>query len=601
VNVQNSGGVIFGSVDFSGVAAGGVTFTNSGTGRWQAGGASVFGGGDDTLTFASDLQTVAPGIVQDKVLAGASINFGAGNDLLDVHTALDVGDLSNVGAMLDFGTGSDTVNNSGALSIDGPVTFANLEAFNNSGVLYLGANQINGLIDFSNGDTAADDVLSMPGATFTGSGLSRIVAAAHFDSSTQVGCSNPTGAADCLYLPGGTTAGSTLLTLINAGADATQGGFNPVGVTVVDVNGGTSHASDFTLDPNSEGYVVDPRYGGVIRRPGLFVYSLRYDAATQRHIVVGLPRSETMEYAMLGSAAQSVWHMTTDTVNNRQTDLRASSEGEVWMRASGEYSKRDVSTAVTSLSETFTFDDSFKQYAGTIMGGMDFAHGEGDGYSWVLGGQIGYVSSSFDLDASPSSGRLTGATGGVYGSYWSDRLFVDGTVNSNFLTLDYDAPGLGSKTNTWVRSVGAQLDSGMRFMVTDTVFAEPLATFAFAHTTFEELSLAGGEVKPADADSRRAALGLRVGADLLGGPLNVRYYASGRAWHEFAGKYRGIVANPGLDVPLTDDASGSFGEANAGISVFNDDHTATGFLDAGAKFGDGYSAVDLNLGMRMRW
>jgi len=609
VNVQNSGGVIYGAVDFSGVAAGGVTFINSDDGYWRAGGASTFSASGDTLIFASTLQTTINGqIPQNRILSGASVDFGGGDDLLEIQTGLNIGrsttfNVPDLGALIDFGSGVDTLNNKGILSVEGPVTFARLEALNNSGILYLGSAGFldNYIVDFFHGDTGSNDVLTAPGATFTGSGTSRVVAALHFDTSTQEGCAAPTGAGDCLYLPDGATAGSSLLTLINAGESATQGGFNPIGVTLIDVGGGTSAASHFTLDPNSEGYMVDPIYGPAISRPGLFRYVLRYDADTQRHNVVGLPRSEALEYVVLGSAAQSIWYMTSAAVTDRQTDLREGTEGSVWMKASGEYSKRDIANSVSAFADTYAFDNSYKLYAGTLMAGMDFITGHSGGYDYVLGGQIGYVGSSFDLNASPSSGQFTGATGGVYGSVWDGKLFLDGTLNTNFLTLDYDAPGLGSKTTTWLRSVGAQLEGGRRFMLTPKIFAEPLATVAFVNTAFEEISLDGGEVTPDEASSQRAALGLRLGADMFGGPLKVRYFVTGRAWQEFGAENEGVVFNPGQDLVVSDDAAGSFGEAQAGLSLFNADQTIAGFLTSGVKFKDGYNAVDLDLGLRLRW
>jgi hypothetical protein len=416
----------------------------------------------------------------------------------------------------------------------------------------------------------------------------------------QEGCATVTFG-DCLDLRGASTAGVTLLTLNDVSANtATQGGFDPVGITLVDVTGaGTSAAGDFVLDPNSAGYVAD--YGGAISRPGLFVYALRYDAANQRHNLVGLPRASVLEYAMLPGAARSIWQMTTDTTLGRQTDLRAGSEGEVWLRATGEYSKRDVSTGFENFGDTFTFDDAYKLYAGTIIAGMDLISGTSSGYDYVLGAQLGYVGSSFDLDASDSSGRMTGATGGVYGSFWNSRFFFDGTFNTNFLTLDYDQPSLGSKTNTWLRSVGAQGEAGMRLMLGERFYAEPLADAAFSYTTFEELSLAGGEIRPDDAQSRRAALGLRLGADYPGQSVNWSYFLTGRAWHEFDGDSRVVVKNPGADLVYADDFSGTFSEFEAGLNLSNDSGTVSGFVTSGVKAQGGYSAVDLSAGVRLRW
>src|SRR5690606_30675761 len=119
--------------------------------------------------------------------------------------------------------------------------------------------------------------------------------------------------------------------------------------------------------------------------------------------------------------------------------------GSLWMRVAGEYTKRDVATAFSVFGDDFTFDNSYKLYAGTVIGGLDLISGRTGAFEDVLGAQIGYVGSSFDLTASPSSGKFTGATGGVYGSLWNSRAFLDAALNINGLTLDYDTPGLGSK------------------------------------------------------------------------------------------------------------------------------------------------------------
>lgn len=575
VNIQNTGGTVNGRVDFSGVTGSRVLFNNTGStatgGRWTASGASVFTGFDDTINMAG----------------------------LALNTAAD-------GTTIDFGAGTDTLNMSSRLVVNGEVTLTNLEAFNNSGVIYFGGTSGTAT------DSAADDVLRMAGGTFTGSGDSRIAVDVFLGAETQAGCETLTGAGDCLDLRGGSTAGSTagatLVTVTNLALGNTfgeneiaLGEYNPVGVTVVDVGSGVSAAGHFVLDPNSVDYAEDPAYGGIISRPGLFAFALRYDAANQRHVFVGVPRTATMEYAMLPGAARSVWYMTSQAITDRQGDLRGGTQGTVWLRARGEYSKRDISTELAVFDDTLAFDNSYKLYAGTIIGGMDLISGTSGGYDYVLGAQLGYVGSSFDLDAAESSGRMTGATGGVYGSVWTPRFFLDTTFNTNFLTLDYDAPAFGSKTNTWLRSVGAQAEAGMRYMLGERMYVEPLAAAAFVYTTFEEVSLFGGEIRPDDAQSRRAALGLRVGADYPGQSVNWSYFLTGRAWNEFDGESVVVVNNPGDDLVYGDDFSGTFSEFEAGLSLANDAGTLSGFVTTGVKAQDGYSAVDLSTGLRLRW
>ncbi len=618
-------GGIIGRVDFSGVTAGAVLLDTSGFGRWEAAGASVFSNQNDVVTF--------DGIVMNTLEAGGSIDFSGGADTLNVNTRFTSGgevrlgagadvvnvaglfvanagavnfgadsDVLNVsgsfianGTTLDFGAGQDAFNLSGVLAVNG-LTLSGLEAFNHSGTLYLGGTSGTAT------DDAANDVLRMSSGTFTGSGAGRVVMDAYLDGGAQPGCAVLTGAADCLDLRGASTTGVTTLSLNNLAPDALLAGYDLAGMTLVDVGGGTSASGHFVLDPGSAGYVDDPLYGGVIARPGVFVYALQYDPDTQRHAIVGLPRRGVIEYAVLSGAAQSIWRMTSEAVADRQTDLRNGvGEGSVWVRAAGEYTDREVATSFDTLSETITLDNSYSLYAGAILGGIDLISGVSGGVEYVAGAQIGYVGSSFELNEGSSSGQFTGATGGVYASAWSEWFFADGAVSLNGLTLNHEQPGLRAKTNTFVNSIGAAAEAGIRTRLTERTFAEPLFAASWARTSFEEISLNGGEVQPADAESLRAALGLRLGATLAGDDISATWFVTGRAWHEFEGETRGVVHNLGTDLPLSDELTGAFGEAELGLNIYNAANTLSGFLTSGVKWKDGYSAVNLSLGARMAW
>ena len=617
LQVTNDSGYVIGAVNFSGVTGPGVTFDmrgNGGVGRWLMRGASVFSAGADTLTLG--------GVVNNELDAGASVALGAGADTFSIAGLLanagtiDFGTGNDTltatrlfgtkGTTLNFGDGADTFNLSGLLSVSG-LTISGLETFNHSGLIIMGLGSLTSAGGFqeiiTQSDEVGDDVLKLNGAAWTGSGDARILLDAVLGKGVQAGCETPTGAADCLDLRGGSTAGVTTLTVHYGGGDNDLGAYTPVGATVVDVSGGTSAAEHFVLDPNSSGYVVDPVLGPSLERPGLFRYILDYDAQTQRHVIIGLPRGELLEYAILSGAAHSIWHMTTETVTDRQTDLRDGAEGgSLWVKAAGESTQRDVMTTFEGVSRNYAVDNSYNLYAGVILGGMDFATGSSGGFDYVLGGQIGYVSSSLDLDESDSSGRFSGGTGGVYGSLWSTSLFLDGTVNFNGLTLDYESLALGGiKTTTFLNSIGAAAEGGWRATLTENTFAEPLAAVSWVRTTFEEVSLSGGEIAPSAAESLRAGLGMRLGATLAGETVSASYFVTGRSWYEFEGESRGFVHNSGADLPFADEFTGAFGEAELGVNVSNASNTLSGFLTSGVKWKDGYSAVNLSLGVRMAW
>lgn len=583
VTVDNTNGLVVGGVDFSGVTAGGVVFDNPGNGPT--------GGGQGGIILAQGGRWLAAG---DSVFSGQADT---------VNLAGFRSHSMELGTTIDFGDGSDVLNMTGILVAKGAV-ITNLEAFNNAGAIFFGgeADRSSGAVAESDG--AADDLLSMQGATFTGSGASHLYMDVILGGVQRAGCEVVIGVGDCLDLRDGTTAGSTILTIRDVSPGAQLSGYLPQGLTLVDVSGaGSAAAEHFTFDVASTGGYVHPVYGPAFDRPGAFVYMYRYDAENQRHVLISQPKDRSLfDYAVLTGAAQSIWHLTSGTVTSRQTDLRDGAEsGSVWLRTAGEVTRRDTAVTFDGWDGPLSFDNSYNLYAGTIMGGMDLLSGARGAFDYALGAQIGYVSSSLDMEESESSGRFTGATGGLYASLWSDWFFLDSTVNLNGLALDFKHPVLGSKTTTYVNSVGVSAEAGTRTGLTENTFAEPLMAASWVRTSFEEISLAPGEVELADAESLRAGLGLRLGATLPGETVSASYFVTGRGWYEFEGESEGLVHNPGADLPFADELTGAFGEAELGVNIYNASNTFSGFGAAGVKWKDGYNAVNLSLGLRLAW
>ncbi len=616
VRVQGTTGTLGGYVDFSGVTAGGTAINLSG-GNWSVSGTSMFTGFNDTVTVAAGSMTLSD---------NAAMQFGAGNDSLTVSSGTQTW---NAGSQVQFGSGSDsltlngrvrmlgatigfggdagdTMNFGGTMVMDG-LTVQGVQTFNLSGLIIMGGGRTgtgnNPPIDYVNSDDKADDVLVVTGGTFTGLEGARILMDVRMEAdSVQAGCATLTGAADCLDLRGASTAGRTLLTINSLSPGAAQGAYAATGITLVDVAGsGTSAAGHFALDPNSEGHTVDRTFGEIIARPGLIGYGLRYDAANQRHVLAGLPRADVLDYSVLGGATHSIWHMTAEAVTDRQADLRALSEGSIWVRVTNDHAKRDQVTEFVSFGETFAQDVSYSLDATTLMAGMDLVQGSGDGVHHTVGVQAGYVTASADLSVGTSNADFTGATAGLYGGLWSDRWYLDGALNLNLLAVNHNSFGLGSKTNTRTESLGAKAEGGYRLRFGEGWFAEPMATVAWVTSRFEELSLAGGEIKPDDATSLRGALGVRLGADITGEILQGRYFVTGRLWSETDGQSDVTVSNPGEPFSLEDEFSGTFRELEIGLALGNKSDTLSGFISAGLKDKRDYDAVNISAGFRLNW
>ena len=181
---------------------------------------------------------------------------------------------------------------------------------------------------------------------------------ADLGATVQTSCATLT-AADCFSLTGGTTTGSTLIKITDNSPNA-FGAFNPGGIVLVDVTGGTTSASNFSLDPNSSHWRADPSSPDGVLDKGLFMYDLILDPATKQHELVGVPDGEAFEFTTLGQAAQSAWYQTTGTWSDRQADLRdqagdISENGYgVWMRISGGAASRDSAVWSSTFSDWYS-------------------------------------------------------------------------------------------------------------------------------------------------------------------------------------------------------------------------------------------------------
>ncbi|MGE5501310.1 MAG: autotransporter domain-containing protein [Ignavibacteriales bacterium] len=547
----NNSGTLLGAVDFTG--SGSLAFTNSGV--WRTAMMSVFTAGGDTLTNSGVIAT-----------SGATT--------------------------IDFGAGSDTLTNSGRLVAGqggaSTLTLANLETFANSGLVLFGSN------DWMTTDGEANDRLVAAGTTFTGSGASTLAMDVDLGAAAQANCSAAT-VADCFDLTGGSTAGSTLIRVSDTGDSA--GALNTAGIVLVDVHGGTSHAADFTLDPTSAGYTVDPTLGAGLEK-GLFLYQLDYDAANQRHRLVSLPNSRAFEFAPLAASAQSVWYTSVGSWFDRQADLRdtlaAGDTGPgVWIKLAGANDNRDA----TSAYGPYAFNISNKQTTFAALAGIDLLHGASGGQGYVVGLTAGELNSDVQFKASHRSAKLEGQSYGAYATWLSNSFFLDAIVQQNDLDLR-DNAAFGAKGK--VKSTGGQVEGGWR-MPFASLSVEPLASLAYVRTKFDDLALPGATLHTEEAKSLRGSLGVRVSGDTDLHSATLKWQATGRVWDEFEGKNRAVLISNGQSVGMPDDVSGAFGDVGVGVSLYAPSGHVSTFLNTGLKFKDDYRSTNTAIGFRVQW
>jgi len=516
-----------------------------------------------------------------------------------------------VATSFDFGAGADVFANAGLLVVGEPtlgastLTITGLETWNNSGRIVFGST---GTTLTAVSDGAIDDRILASGATFTGSGSSLLAMDANLGATTQTSCA-VLAAADCLSLTGGSTAGSTSI-LVNDISPNAFGAFNPTGIVLVDVSGaGTTAATHFSLNAASDFWRADLNSADGVLDKGLFFYDLTLNGNKQ-HVLVGLPDGEAFEFTTFGQSVQNIWYTTTGTWFERQADLRDQLEGidgqgaGIWVKIAGSSAERDLENSYDLFGVTYSFDTSYDQSTVALIGGLDFMGG-GSGRAWVIGGQIGFVDSNVNFDASPTMTAFDGMTYGLYGTYVSGQFFVDAIVNGNSLDYSHQAVSLNpAGPNIYsgsVNSLGVQVEGGWSMPLGANGFFEPLGSFAYVSSDIDAVSLPGATIDWDDQTSMRLSLGGRVGLNADHGTFSSKWSVVARYWNEFEDSNGILITSAGPDLALGDDFSGSFGEVGGSVNVFGADDRFSAFLNLGVKFKDDYQSTDASLGLRWRW
>lgn len=583
--VVNNGGTLRGRVDFSNLTGtNNVTFNNTSSTSWHTTGTSTFSAGNDTLT------NTAPGLIATS--ATTTFAFGA-----------------------DTGAGTkDTFTNQGTLVAGefagaSNLVLTGLENLNNSGTVVFGS--LSGSAPFVSDNETNDRISAATGTKFTGSAGSLFVLDATLGNSTQTTCA-AAAVADCLSITGGSVTG--VQTLIRVNDTNTQAAtYNPTGIVLVDVNGGTSALANFELDTGSEWYASKPVIGPVLDK-GLFFYDLVYDGANQRHLLVGVPDVEAFEFSVYGAAAQGLWYDSTQTWFDRQADLRdqiagrspdGSARAAVWLKAIGSWTDRDLTQSVTILGTTYTFDVSHEQDTAGLIGGVDFLNLRDGNRAFVLGLQFGYVDSDIRFSSTATRADLNGIVAGLYGTYLSGPLFVDVIVNGNWLQMDADIPSIPGPPTPFtsqghIDTVGGQIELGYTMALGSSGFWEPLATLSYVSANFRDMSVPGGSVIYDDQVSFRGSLGVRLGANADFQFYKVKLNLTGRVWDEFDGGNSSVIST-GTPFAMLDDFSGVFGEVGAGLNVFSNNSGLSAFTNVSVKFDSDYQNTSVTAGFRYQW
>lgn len=616
--VGHFNGAVGGSMDLSGLDGNATFNVNATDGRgWVTAGTSLFAQGNDTINIAAS-----------GGLYAGQYNLG-----------FDSGDTST---SFDFLTGTNTINNEGVLIV-GPSRFrnreiaatlelVNLDSFNNSGLITLGQNRNN--TNFGTGvsppadvpDEFADDVLAMQGAAFTGSGDSRIVFDVLLtgglqgqDSCARIGGgNNRLPAADCVDLRNGTTAGHTLVEVHDT-VPGDRGAFFPDGIVLIDVSGtGTSAAGHFSLSPDSSQY--RDVFGGVVDK-GLIFYPLIYDAENQQQKLYGVPNDSALQQPLIAHGAEQVWRTATAGWFDRQADQRdvdraVGNGGGIWFRANSDSGDRSVGSEVPVAGETLVWNNSHQLDTWSATFGVDLVSSASADRAWVFGGMAGYAHGEMRYDASPNSVKMDGMSVGLYGSYLSGGLFVDTVINTTWMNLHQDIPGLnlfpaGTLVSTKLSSLGGRVEAGWRFGEGQATI-EPLIGFAHVGTSFDDYEVPSRDpgrkalsLSYEDQTSTRASVGLRTTLSNRSEAVRVKLTLTGRYIREFDEEAEMSIVSAGPEgspvAPVTGVFGPNFTDLTAGLTIANATGKIAALVNGNLKYGNDYDSFGLSAGFRYQW
>jgi outer membrane autotransporter protein len=471
---------------------------------------------------------------------------------------------------------------------------------------------------------------------------------------TQLGA--PGSSSDRLVV-GGNVGGLTEIKVndVNPG----PGGFNPVGITVVKVEGTVASGSSstaFNIDPTTPGYIppgIVFNLGAI--QKGAFVYPLIYNGANDpAYMLFGLPGPFLLQAPVFAAAAQNIFDATTDGWYDRQEETRncmrhgfaaaglahgggadlakappvqlPQCEPGVWTKLIGSWTHQNGFVDLAQLGPLFSgmrFDTSFHQGTGGVMVGLDYGFTDlaSRTDSLVLSIMGGYINSMVNFNSPnafssgsplpPSDTSLTFSGGTVAGSatYMNGGFFADALLKADFLSMNIgNIPGnfcsgaistlcnQSAQSTTW----GVLGDIGYRFEL-GRYFIEPIATVEWARNHIDNVNLVASAVTVEFGNNDM----LNVGGGLRGGGVimddRVHYLDAsiiGRVWDRATDNPTVNFVNLGPSFRLSENFQGVYGEAAIQLDWLNRFSGWSAYLRADAKFNDQFQTFTGNLGVR---
>jgi hypothetical protein len=262
----------------------------------------------------------------------------------------------------------------------------------------------------------------------------------------------------------------------------------------------------------------------------------------------------------------------------------------LWAKISGSHIDGDATLDLGVLGEQ---DSDTDQEVYSILGGADMRFSPDSPFRFGLFG--GYVTSNLDFDLGSSSVDYEGGVLGAYGAWNNGAWYADVTVKGDLLNTEYSFDGTDVDADVW--NAGVAANTGYRFNMGPGFF-EPIASFAYVHTSVDDVTSGTGSVSFSEGDSLRAGAGARIGTSFATGGAITELSVLGKVWNEFEDANEITVSDGVNTSTFSDDISGLFGEASATLMISNADRSLSGFVTGGGKWGDNFNSYNAQVGVR---
>ncbi len=506
--------------------------------------------------------------------------------------------------------GNCLYNNYAVINVFGNTQFKNLDLFSNS----------QGIINMQDGTINTLEVSgSSGGPTFystSGYGDGHLAV----DVNLISGAFNP-GEHDLFKIDGFTDSGGTAVTVHDL-LPGTMPTYDPThGIPIVQIVGsGSGDAQTFYLE------------NGPIQK-GFWQYALEFAPSGGQTVsgsdsvsgddewqLVMQPGQASSELPTLMTAIQSVGVNTLGLWLDRQADLRAqlggdgpsadlgdghhvkptadvpgmaSISGGVWTKLLAGQANRDSSTIYNGID----YDTSYNQSLFGFLSGIDFAHADGNGGTWFIGPMAGYTSANTNFGGGASAG-LTAFTVGGYLTYLNGGLHVDTVAKADLGSIDYKLSG--DSDNLATTSLTASAEAGYRISSGGRGFFEPMAAFAYSHTSIADGTVLGSTISFGDGNSYRAQAGLRAGFTTYSAGNKIEPFIMAAIVDDFGSANLASVTTGLTTFSFSDPGLGMYAQFGAGVNVFTSTNMSA-FAKADAVVASGYNSFTGQAGVRWNW